>query len=80
MRASSVRVSYSVMIGWLGVPKAVLKSSTIVESRGWHMMRLAAKAGRATPRAVRQVTPVVACHQEWFGRSPAERGADRGAQ
>ena len=38
-------------------------------------MRLATKAGSATQSAVRrpkppQVTPVVACHQEWSGKSP----------
>ena len=58
-RAASVPASYSAMMDWLGVPKARLKWS----------MRLAAKAGSATPSAVRrpsppQVTPVVACHQE----------------
>ena len=40
-----------------------------------HMMRLATKAGSAMPSAVRrpsppQETPVVACHQEWSGKSP----------
>ena len=38
-------------------------------------MRLATKAGRATVTAVRSprpptVTPLVACHHEWSGRSP----------
>ena len=38
-------------------------------------MRLATKAGKATVTAVRSPrpptdTPVVACHQEWSGRSP----------
>ena len=39
------------------------------------MKRLATKAGSAIPSAVRrpsppQVTPVVACHQGWSGKSP----------
>ena len=40
-----------------------------------HIMRHATNAGSAMPIAVRrpsppQVTPVVACHQEWSGKSP----------
>ena len=33
-RASSVRASYSAMMGWLGLPKARLKWSTQVDTRG----------------------------------------------
>ena len=73
-RAASVRASYSAMTDWFGTPKARLMWSTLVETRGRHMMRLATKAGSATPSAVRrpsppQVTPVVACHQEWSCKS-----------
>ena len=46
----------------------------LTDTKGRHMMRLATKAGSATPSAVRrpsppQVTPVVACHQEWSCKS-----------
>ena len=59
--------SCSAMMGWLGVPKARLKWSILVETRERHMMRLATKAGSATPSAMRrpsppQVTPVVGAH------------------
>ena len=65
-----MRVSHSAMVSWLGVQKAALKRSTTVETKKRYMMRLATKAGRATPRAVRrprppQLTPVVACYREW---------------
>ena len=46
-------------------------------------MRLATKAGRATVTAVRSpptVTPVVACHHEWSGRSPDRELLDGGAK
>ena len=47
----------------------------MVATSGRDKMRLATKAGRAAVTAVRSpkppaVTPVVACHQEWSGRSP----------
>ena len=42
-RASSVRVSYLAMVGWLGAPKAALKWSTMVETKGRHTTRLATK-------------------------------------
>ena len=69
-----MRASYSVMMSWFGTPKACLKWSTMVDTRGRHMMRLATNAGSGMPSAVRwpsppQVTPVVACHQEWTSRS-----------
>ena len=58
-----------------GDPKAAHKSSIIVATTGRDAMRLATKAGKATPIVVRRpsplkVTPVVVCHQEWSGRSP----------
>ena len=56
----------------------------MVTTRGRDRMRLATKAGKATVTAVRSTrpptdTPVVACHQEWSGRSP-HRVADGGAK
>ena len=47
----------------------------MVTTSGRDEMRLATKAGRPTVTAVRSPrppahTPVVACHQEWSGRSP----------
>ena len=52
--------------------------STMVDTKGRHMMRQATKAGSAIPSAVRrpsppQVTNVVACHEEWSGMSPLMR-------
>ena len=60
-----MRASYSAMMSWFGTPKAWLKWSTMVDTRGRHMMRLATNAGSAMPSAVRrpsppQETPVVA--------------------
>ena len=54
--------------------KAWLKWSTMVDTRGRHMTRLATNAESAMPSTVRrptppQETPVVTCHQEWSGKS-----------
>ena len=65
-----------VILGHHGLARgAQSKWSTMVDTRERHMMRLATMAGSAVPSAVRrpsppQVTPVVACNQEWSRKSP----------
>ena len=77
-----MRATLSAIMDCLGTPKSRLKWSTMVDTKGRHMMRLAMMAGSAIPSAVRrpsppQVTFVVTCHQE---KIAVERGAYRGLQ
>ena len=72
-----MRMSYSARICWLGVPKAAQKWSTMVTRRR-EMMRLATKAGRAAPMAVRRTRPPQKTPGGVVQQVPAMRGADVG--
>ena len=79
-----MRASYSAMVDWFGTPKARLKWSTMVDTRGRHTLRLATKAGSAIPSAVRKHSPpgdtCGGLPLRVVRQIPVERGADRGPQ
>ena len=84
VRAASVRASYSAMMSWFGTRKAWLKWSTMVDTRGRHMIRQAPSAERdAQRRAKAQPTTGDARGGLPPGvvrQVPIERSADRGPQ
>ena len=73
-KSSSVHLSHARGSKGKGAPVGMLKCSKIVRTEGRETSLLVKKAGKATVCAARKPshpnkTPMVACHQPWYGKS-----------